>query len=359
MKKYLLVLVSLVIIASCGKDSPKNGGSNDFDKSALQTNLVDNIILPAYADLNTKLSDLNTAKESFIATPDQPKLTELKTAWLNAYKVWQHVEVFNIGKAEELKYAMQMNVYPTNTTEIESNIMAGNANLSSDENNDAVGFPALDYMLYEVAMDKYTTDTNAAKYKAHLSDLVNRMIALTTTVSDDWTTYKSSFISSVDNTTSSKFNKFVNDYIYNYEKIIRSNKLGIPAGVFSGGNLLPNRVEAYYNEEVSKELMLEAYNASIDLFNGKSYSGAVTGESYNSYLIHLGKESLATDINNKFTAAKEAIQALSSNFVTQINSNNTTMLSVYDLIQAATVKLKVDMLNEFDVTIDYVDSDGD
>lgn len=357
MKKHLIVLVILLAIISCGKDSPKES-KNEFDRAALQTNLVENRIIPVYVDFNSKLEDLKTAKNNFINSPDQANLTSLKTAWLSAYKVWQHVEVFDIGKAEEIKYSRQMNVYPTNTIEIESNIMVGNVDLSSDANNDAVGFPALDYMLYEVTMDKYTTDTNAAKYKAYLSDLVDQMVDLTTIVSDDWSTYKSTFISGVSNTITSPFNKFVNDYIYNYEKIIRSNKIGIPAGKFSN-MVLPNRVEAYYNQEVSRVLVTEAYNASTDLFIGKSYSGNATGESFKTYLIHLGKADLVTEITDKFVIAKQKIAGLDSNFVTQIATNNNQMLEAYDAIQAPFSKIKVDMMNAFDVTIDYVDGDGD
>lgn len=359
MKKHIIILIvaSLAII-SCKDDTPE-ATNNNFNRSALQTNLVEKIIIPAYADFDTKLGILETAINDFTTTPNPMNFTTVKTAWLNAYKVWQHIEVFNIGKAEEIKYALQMNVYPTSVTEIENNIMAGNADLSSDANNNAVGFPALDYMLYGLTIDKYTTDINATKYKTYLSDLVDKMAENTVIVINDWNTYKTVFTASASNTATSPFNKFTNDFIYNYEKIVRSNKVGIPAGVFSSPNLLPNRVEAYYNQEVSKTLLLEAYNASVDLFNGKFYTGNEFGESYKTYLIHLGKEALATAINAKFVLAKEKIEMLNINFVTQINSDNNMMLTTYDAIQDPLAKMKVDMLNEFDVTVDYVDGDGD
>ena len=51
-----------------------------------------------------------------------------------------------------------------------------------------------------------------------------------------------------------------NDFIYYYEKGFRANKFGIPAGVFSGG-ALPEKVEAFYNQNISKALALEGFQA--------------------------------------------------------------------------------------------------
>ena len=46
-------------------------------------------------------------------------------------------------------------------------------------------------------------------------------------VVDDWTTYKAEF-RSFDNTATSAFNMMVNDFVYYFEKGLRTNKIGIP-----------------------------------------------------------------------------------------------------------------------------------
>ena len=70
-------------------------------------------------DIDTlKLETLKTDKDAFIADANQTNLDELRASWLEAYKVWQHVEMFNIGKAEELLYGFQMNIYPVSTTDV-------------------------------------------------------------------------------------------------------------------------------------------------------------------------------------------------------------------------------------------------
>jgi hypothetical protein len=53
------------------------------------------------------------------------------------------------------------------------------------------------------------------------------------------------------------------------------------------------------------------------------------------------------------------VQTLENSFATQINTNNTEMTRSYDELQIAVVLLKVDMLQAFNISVDYVDADGD
>jgi len=364
-KRIVLVLLLGVIVYACD-ESDDNGGNlgnnnDDFNRALLLANVADNYIIPAYQDLNTDLNDLVTVKNTFIVTPNQINLDALRASWLKAYKTWQSVEMFNIGKAEEILYSFQMNIYPTNISDIENNISFGSYDLSNVNNNDAVGFPALDYMLYGVAADDsailaiYTDD----KYTKYLSDLVGQMQSLTNTVLTDWTSsYRDTFVASTENTATSALNKLVNDFIFYFEKGLRANKIGIPAGVFSA-TPLSDKVEALYNKEASKELVTIALQAVQDVFNGKAYSTAATGESFKSYLVSLGRNDLATLINTRFNGAKEKIQLLSANLKNQVETDNTKMTEAYDALQLAVVSLKVDMLQAFNVSVDYVDADGD
>ncbi|QHI35911.1 Iron-regulated protein A [Kordia antarctica] len=369
MNKIFPILLLALIIAACSSSDDsvvsETPGNTSFDRAGMLRNIADNIIVPAYQGLSTNLGALSTAKDDFVATPNQANLETLRSAWFTAYKSWQHVEAFNIGKAEEIQYSFQMNIYPVNTTDVESNITGGSYDLTHPNNNDAVGFPALDYMLYgldatDVAiLEKYTTNTESSKYKTYLSDLVNQMQLLTQEVLSDWTTsYRDIFISSTANTATSATNKFINDFIFYYEKGLRVTKIGIPAGNFST-TPLPEKVEAFYNQEVSKELALEALNAVQNIFNGTTFNGDSSGESFKTYLISLDRADLATLINAQFNTSRGKIQVLNANFFTQINTDNTKMTQAYDALQTTVVSLKVDMLQAFNVSVDYADADGD
>lgn len=363
MKKFLLGLIftGLVVACSSSSDDGPTGGNDTFDRGALLTNVADNIIIPAFEDLSSKLSDLQSKKDAFILNPNQTNLNATRTSWLAAYKSWQHVEIFNIGKAEEIQFSFQMNVYPANVTDIESNISSGSYDLANVNNNDAVGFPAVDYMLYGVANDDASILTKYAdgNYQNYLSDLIDQMKSLTESVLNDWTaSYKSTFISQTGNTVTSALNKFTNDFVFYYEKGLRANKIGIPAGNFSS-TPLPEKVEGFYSRVYSKELALEALNAAQDVFNGKYFSGNTSGESFKSYLVELDRTDLANLINSRFDDARQKLQALDSDLYAQVNNDNTKMTEAYDALQLAVVLLKVDMLQAFNINVDYVDADGD
>jgi predicted lipoprotein len=367
MNRIFILVVSLSIVFACSSDDNSGGSqpSDNFNREEMLVFLADNIIIPGYQDLNNQLVVLVDTKNTFVETPNQENLDLLRTAWNNAYLVWQHQEMFNIGKAEEILYHFQMNIYPTNVDDIENNVTSDNVDLSHPNNNDAVGFPALDYLLFGIAesdqdiLAKYTTDSQAESYKTYLSDLVNQMKTLTETVLNDWTgSYRDNFISSTDNTASSAVNKFVNDFIFYYEKGLRANKIGIPAGNFSNAPI-PESVEAFYYAENSKKFTLEALQAVQDLFNGTAYNGNTTGSSLRNYLNNLDRQDLVGLINNQFDEARSKVQQLDNNYFNQITTDNTKMTQAYDTLQAAVVLLKVDMLQAFNISVDYVDADGD
>jgi hypothetical protein len=370
-KKILLLVCIAFTLYACNEadDSESSSSSDNFNRELMLANWADNIIIPAFQDLSSDLSVLVNDKDNFLASPDEASLSQLRLSWLEAYKTWQYVEMFNIGKAEQINYGFQMNVYPTNITDIQNNISANSYDLSSVNNNDAVGFPAVDYLIYgiedndEAILNSYISGMSANNNSAYLSDLINQMKSLTDVVLNDWVSgYRDIFVSSTKNTATSATNKLTNDFIFYYEKGLRANKFGIPAGVFSS-TPLETKVEAFYNEDVSKILSLTALDAVQDFFNGVAYKSSTSGESLSGYLDYLNTINLGSGlnviINDTFNTAASKIQGLDDNFALQVKTDNIKMLEAYDALQDAVVLLKVDMIQAMNISIDYVDADGD
>ena len=369
-KKILFLFFATILFINCGGSD--EDGSNDgevkpvaYDRGKMLIHWADKIILPAHTAFKETLTNLDNSTKTFVANPNQSNLDEIRSRWLVSYKAWQHIEMFDIGKSEEIYFKSKMNVYPIDKTWLDNNIEKGIYDLENANNYSSQGFPAIDYMLYGIGVDdasilnKYTADNTFTNY---LTDLVNKMVSTTDLVINDWTNYRATFVSSTDNTASSSVNKLTNDFIYYYEKGLRANKVGIPAGVFSGGPLKGN-VEAFYKKDLSKVLLLEAMDASIKFYNGTSFDGISSGPSLKSYLTHLNStkegSSLSSLVATKLETAKSQINSLSNNFISQIESDNNKMLTTYDAIQAVVVLLKVDMLQAFNINVDYAEADGD
>jgi predicted lipoprotein len=369
MKKIVLILLGTVIFWGCSDSGPSGTETDDFDRQAILVNWADNIILPSFEAFAIQTEALKSASDAFAEQPNQQTLNDLRDQWLMSYKSWQHVSMFEMGRAMDIRYRDNMNLYPVNTDEILENIETGSYNFELPSQNDAQGLSTLDYMLYGLGADDasilefYTTHENAEAYLTYITDLTARIDTLTDEVLGHWQNgYRDEFVSKTGSGANSSLDMMVNDYIFYYEKALRAGKIGIPAGVFSGSPL-SNRVEAYYGGEYSKELFMEALDAAQNFFNGTRFGSEQRGESMRSYLEFLettkNGESLAALINNQFENARIEAHDLNNNLAEQVNGDNTQMLTTYDQLQQNVVFLKVDMLQALNISVDYVDADGD
>ena len=152
MKKLLPIFVCIFILAiiSCGDNGNGEPGGNtdDFDRKVMLIDMADGIILPSFEDYVAKAQNLNSFAQSFVLNPSVEDLDLLRGHWLEAYKSWQYVSMFNIGKAEEISLRNFTNIYPANAEEIEANISSGSYNLELPSKNDEQGFPSLGLSVY-------------------------------------------------------------------------------------------------------------------------------------------------------------------------------------------------------------------
>ncbi|PHS10376.1 MAG: hypothetical protein COA88_02730 [Kordia sp.] len=363
--KNILIAVTILLFISCGEDDPVASNTDNFNRTAMLTNWADNSIIPAYTDYESKLASLKTATTTFTTTQNQANLTALRTEYIAAYKTWQYVVLFSsIGKAAELDVTRWVNVYPTNAATIETNITNASTDLSLSSTNTQQGFPALDYLLYGVGVDdtaivaKYST----ANYSTYLIAVVDRLIALNTPVLNDWNgAYRNTFIASSGNTVGSSVNVMVNDYIFNYEKYFRVYKLGGPLAIF-GGSVRPEELEVYYGKQ-SRELCLTALDAIENFFSGKHYLSTTEGDSFKSYLTYLDAkndgQALAPVMLVQMQSARTKLNLLNSDFSAQLNTDITPANTAYTEIQRLVPMLKIDMMQAFNINLDYLDNDGD
>ena len=345
------------------------GVGEAFTRGAMLTNWADNIIIPAFEALVDNMDSLSLAANRFTENPNQENLMNLKQSWLNAYLTWQTVAMFDIGKAEEITLRNFINVYPLDAQGMTTTLLAGDYDLTSVNRQDEQGFSALDYLLHglgnsdEEIIAFYTDDTNGLKYKTFLTDIVDRMHSLTSIVLADWKeSYRDEFIERDGNAATESVNSMINDYIYYYEKFLRAGKVGIPAGVFSN-TPLSDRVEAKYRGNVSKELLIKALHSAQDFFNGVHFSQEDSGMSLNGWINDLEASGETNNIdsliNNQFGLIHSQLENLNSDLGQQVEADNIKMLETYDILQKNVIFMKVDMLQLLDITVDYVDADGD
>jgi hypothetical protein len=371
MKKVILLVsfISFLIACSSTEDGDSTSGDS-FNRTALLTHWADNIIVPSYENYSNKLVAFSADVTAFENNPTGENLGKMRTSWTLTYESYQQVALFNIGKAAEINFKEATNTYPTDVSGIQQNIETGNYDLEGLSQFSKQGFPAFDYLLNGLGntdaeiLSFYTTNDNAAAYKQYLLNLLTALNTKIGAVMIDWNgSYRNEFIASNGTAVSSSTNQMTNLFVKNFEKDIRTGKIGIASGVFSNGTLFPEKVEGFYAKNISKVLLNTAIQSQQDFFNGKVFNSSATGPGLKSYLDEVkavrNGQNLSEIINNQFTAIYSTNATLNENFSQQIATNNTKMIEAYDALQQNVIYFKLDMMQALNITIDYVDGDGD
>lgn len=365
-KTSFLLLASLSILSSCGggDDDCETCGCEtcvDYDTQGMLENYADNLIIPVYSDLTNKIANLQTSVTTFESEVSTANLEAVRTDFISAYKAYQYCTPFDFGPAFG-EYSLELlNVYPTNTEKIEANMTASDYDLNSGSNYDAVGFPAIDYLLYshenaDSTLSKFVENANRISL---LSDLITQIQTKVVYVDDQWnTSYRSTFVAATGVDPSSSLPLFVNKYNEAYEAA-KNFKVGIPSGRKSlVGSVFPEKVESYYGG-YSKELLLEQIIGLENAFLGQGYTTNTNGLGLDDNLIAYDDQALVDTIHAKFSPAYAKLDEISSSIDNEINSNTDVVGELYDILQSNVVFLKSDLPSTLNVVITYQDGDGD
>lgn len=373
---FSTVILAFVLLMSSCEDKNKetkgpDSGAGTADREAVLTNIADNIVLPGYESFKVKLDSLTSAFDSFSSQADASSFDTFRESFMLAYIEWQKVQLFNFGPADEFLLVNFMNIYPTDTAQVNQNIINGSANLGALASFDEQGFPALDYMLYGTAnsdteiLALYTSDQLAEKRIAYLQLIIDQMNMEFYRVYNTWTTgYRDIFVSNTGTDIGSSFGQVVNGFVQNYEVHIRKGKIATPAGVLTGIEE-PQKVEAFYNKELSGVLAETANDAAFNFFNGIGFLSGQKGASFATYLNSLGAKdsrtgnNLSDMINAQFGLISDALSGMNDNYYQQVTTNNSLMVDTFDKMQTLVRLLKVDLTSAMSISITYADNDGD
>jgi predicted lipoprotein len=344
---------------SCSKSGGNPGTTTGNGQDTILANLGNNIILPGYKQLNGAVNSLDSAIADFHAQPGAAKLAVVQALFKTAYLAWEGVSAFNyFGPASTAQPVLtSLNVFPTSTTQIESNISSGSTNVNTFANTAAKGFPALDYLLFgngPGTLDWYMTDASAAargNYLVAVSADIKTEVNATVTA---WNTYIQTFLAGKGNSVSSSLGLLINSLDQDFE-ITKNDRLGIPLGLIPVGTtapVQPREVEAYYSG-MSMQLAL----AQLQSVQG-IYLGGLTD-----YLqqknARYGAGLLSDTIKSALALDVQYFQAVPDPLSQTIQTNTATAQAAFAQSQKVVALLKTDMPSALGVLITYGDNDGD
>jgi len=358
---YCSLLAAVLIFSACNPSEDEEQ-ENSYDRQALLVNLADDVIIPAYSDLNSSVNDLSEKATTLQSDITTENVQSLRDSWKEVARKWQRVALFDFGPASQNGLLSAFNLYPVSPDQINSNISSGNYNLESAQNINAIGLQALDYLLYRNGQSAaqhancLSQNPNELQYIVDLTELMKtKCYAVHSTWSGD---YRTTFIAATGTDVGSSLGLLINGSIKYFEVHLRDAKIGIPAGARSSSGLpIPEQSEAYYNAELSHELLIEGITAWKNMFNSGN------GEGLDDYLRFLGPtfngNPLSDEINLFFDRAIQQSEALPTPLQSALVNNQEDCLAIFDELQKLVVLLKVDMTSAMGISVTYVDNDGD
>jgi len=365
MIRFILLILSSTFILLCNSCTPESAEQEaDFDDFFV--NLADNIIVPRYAALESKLLALETSSNNFDGTNES--LVLLQNKFMLAYLAWQKVSSFEFGPAAEYNALLRQNcnTFPTNSSIIESNIATQNYVLDLPSNYQAKGFPALDYLLFNTDNESLKMDLLEVNRAAYLRDCISDMISRVSNVLLGWDSYRVVFIEANGNDKNSSLSLFFNQYLFDYENLKR-NKLALPSGFASQHGVPLNadtgKVEALYSRQ-SFALITSNLQALENVFLGLGENN-IDGIGLYEKLKEYNAQSTVVDgdlaeaIQTQFLLCKSKIADFEFDLPFEIQFNTNQLQEASNELQKMIPMLKNDLRSYLSVTVTQTDADGD
>ena len=366
----VLIIIGLASLSSsCDKNKPKEEPQTvEFDRKAMLSNVTTQYILPAYAHYTAKTASFLDNVNDFNNQPSVLQLTALKSSLVELGSAWQTVAFLEFGPAANIGLRSQTNIYPCDTNKINTNIYNNSYDLASAANYAAKGIQAIDYLINRPAQSDsgnvlgFSTNQNASNYLYNLALEINTNAKK---VKNEWDAYANDFIeNNSSNAQGSAVSDLVNALSAHYETYVRKGKLGIPLGIFNGfsQNTLPEKVELYYGGQ-SFEMLQSAIMAIEKLINGIGFESNIEGVGLDDYMNFVeaknGNEKLSVVINQQLNTIKNQINSYNISLAEAVNSETTSLNTLYQSMQKLVPLIKVDLTSALGVLITYQDNDGD
>ena len=362
----LLNLITIISAASltwsCVNDSG-NENIDDFDVTGILANVADNLIIPQFEDLKESTSELESAYANFESSGTPQNLLVLQKKFKESYSYWQSCSFVNYGNSTLNALSGTLNTYPTDTANINSIFSLSNVNLEFAIYADAIGFPGLDYLLFdgtEHEISSRVLDAGNEYCSSNIELIKSKSEAAYNFWKNNTDDFYSNFKTDDTKSETSAFTSFVNGYIKNVE-VLKNGQLGFPAGKFTLNDPQPDQSEALYSG-YSIDLF-KAHLANLErIYKGEDVSGN-DGVGLDDYLKALGTKRDDQNLNEliltTFNTLEEKANQLTGTMNDAIENQKEITDELYMKIKELVAYLKVDMTNAIGVQITYIDSDGD
>jgi putative iron-regulated protein len=179
---------ALLLGACSGEDCCSNPTPETVDAAVIST-FVDQVVVPTYQDLATRLATLDAAARALQADPSEARLETAKNAWFAARAPWEESEAFLFGPVDSYGFDPALDSWPVNRTDLDAVLASGDAltpeyvrNLQETQK----GFHTVEYLLFSEGGAKKASEFTARQFE-YLTAITAEMKSISSSLSDAWT----------------------------------------------------------------------------------------------------------------------------------------------------------------------------
>lgn len=359
-KNSLFLILSTVFFFSCSSKS--NEEKSTFDRSAFLTQTATQIILPAFTELHTSVSNLDQSIQVLISTPNETHLLAAKNAWKQAFLSWQNATPFNFGPAGEeglsKSLTEEMGTFPVSESKIATRLSSGSFNVN-DFDRDARGLFVVEYLIFgrNQSNTEILTFFSDTKYTSFLSAVSANILSRVSAVLSAWSAQEiADFVANNGTDAGSSTSIYYNEYVKSYEAL-KNFKVQVPMGLRPGQTQRePHLVEAYYSGH-----SIEGLKAHFETMK-RVWNGAENGIGFKAYLQTVtGGADLISGTEAQFLVVDATLDAIqNAENLSELIENQDARLNTLQIeLQKLTRYLKSDLSSLIGIAITYSSGDGD
>lgn len=363
----LAALMITVFFACKKKDDGDEPSMVDFDRTAMQKDIADQVILPANNAFETETIALETALSDLLTTTDMSNLEAAQAQWRKTANAWKQCELFNLGRIQDDYIHNKVHTWPSNDDFIDEFVQGtdvlDNPYISS-KGSSSKGLAAMEYLLFseegnQAVLDSLTNSPYAQRKKEYLKALGENLHTIAGLLNYTWSQtgsdYYTTFISSKGTGVYTSTNMLINE-MANLIETMLNTKMGKPMGKHLDNTPIINLLESYRAKESLNFLQNNLQSLRATFTGG-------TGIGVDDYLDAVGAkyddQTLSAHILQQMTDVETALNKLQPNLYSSLTANPQATEEAYQELKALLVLFKVDVVSNLSITLTLNDNDGD
>jgi predicted lipoprotein len=343
-------LLFLVLITACGS-TPLGDGP----RKAVVRNLVDQVIVPTYADVAARTAELSAALDALEAAPDETRRETARAAWRAARIPWKESEAAVFGPAKDLRLEGAMDQWPADPAAIEA-VLAGTDELTdgfvAELGANKKGFHGLEQVLFAATpLDARRLRYLAAAGRALAADAARLHAAWR----DEYAArfIEAGDVESIHATIKAVVDTFVNEGVALTERI-SDTRLGAPMGKASGGTPRPELAESPASENSVAD-MAASLRGVRNLYFGTR--DGTPGHGLDT-LVESASPVIGKQVRLEILAAVDAVAALPP-LGEALAAGDPRLETAYLAVKELKRALAADVTAALGATLKFNDNDGD